>query len=296
MKKRTLAIIQARMAASRLPGKVLLDIGGQPMLTRVVERTRRAKLVDEVVVATTVEPSDDAIVDFCAQHGYLCTRGSLNDVLDRYYQAARQHHANVVVRITADCPVIDPTLIDEAVQAFLGKSPSKIQNHNSNIRFDFVANRLPPPWKRTYPIGLDTEVTSFQHLKLAWQNATQAYQREHVMPYFYEKALVIDSLSGQPIPPVYPEARFTVLYLNHAPDYGHYRWTVDTPQDLEALRQIYARFEGRDDFSWRDILALYQRDPQLFEINADVHHKSFLDVDARQAGGDRKLIAGEENQ
>lgn len=286
MRPRTIAIIQARMAASRLPGKVLLDLGGQPMLARVVERTRRAQMVDDVVVATTLEPSDEAIVAFCDQRGYLCTRGSLNDVLDRYYQAARQYQAEVVVRITADCPVIDPALIDQAVQAFLNavvpdEQRSKIQNLKSKIHYDFVANRLPPPWKRTYPIGLDTEVTSFEHLEMAWREATQTYQREHVMPFFYEKALVIDSLSGAPIPPVYPQARFTVLYLHHKPDYGHYRWTVDTPQDLAVLRQVYDRFGGRELFSWQEVLALFQREPQLAEINADVPHKGFLDVDAR---------------
>ena len=254
-----------------------------------MERTRRAHTVDEVVVATTVEPSDDAIAAFCEQRGYPVWRGSLNDVLDRYYQAARHFDAQVVARITADCPVIDPQLVDQAVRAFLDAAPPPVLSDRNG--YDFIANRLPRPWKRTYPIGLDTEVTSFQNLETAWQEATQTYQREHVMPFFYEKALVIDSLAQAPIPPVYPGARFTVLLLNHAPDYGAYRWTVDTPRDLEVLRLIFDRFGGRDDFGWQEVVELFEREPQLAQINAAIHHKGFLDVDHRQAD-EKKAVGG----
>jgi spore coat polysaccharide biosynthesis protein SpsF len=273
---RILAIIQARMASSRLPDKVLLDIGGQPMLTRVVERVRRAKTVDEVVVATTVEPADDAIAAFCAQQGYLWARGSLHDVLDRYYQAARQFGAEVIVRITADCPVIDPKLVDEAVMAFL------------NNPYDFVANRLPPPWPRTYPIGLDTEVCSFELLEKAWKEAVLPYQREHVMPFIYDHGVVIDSLTKALLdPPVSVKLQhtgipFRILLLNHTPSYGDLRWTVDTPADLELLRQVYARFSGCDDFTWQEVLALFEREPELARINAQVTHKDYRQVDHRR--------------
>src|SRR5512133_3030988 len=143
---RVVAIVQARMSSSRLPGKVLLDLAGQPMLARVVERARRSRRIDQVAVATTTDPSDDPVEAFCRERGYACVRGSMHDVLDRYYQAARQLQAGVIVRLTADCPLVDPGLIDETVQAF----------HREEV--DFACNRLPPPFTRTYPIGLDVEV------------------------------------------------------------------------------------------------------------------------------------------
>jgi len=247
----TVAIIQARYTSTRLPGKVLLDITGQPMLVRVVERTRRAKTVRRIVVATTTEPADDAVEALCQEHGYSFYRGSNFDVLDRYYQVAKAYNADVIVRITADCPLIDPQVIDDTVRAFMGK-------------YDFAANRLPPPWHRTYPIGLDVEVCTFQGLELAWQEAESPHQREHVMPFFYEQ----------------PQ-RFRILHLTHDPDYGHLRWTVDTPQDLELVRRIFAHFDGRNDFSWLDVLALFEQQPDLAEINAKVRHKSVFDVDER---------------
>jgi spore coat polysaccharide biosynthesis protein SpsF len=261
------------MGASRLPGKVLMDIAGEPMLVRVVERARYASMVDEVVVATTVEPGDSAIEAVCRERGYPCYRGSLHDVLDRYYQAARLFSADIVVRITADCPLIDPRVIDQTLEAFFGigdnvVSGSANQGHVepvSGLRpaWDFAANRLPPPWRRTFPIGLDTEVCTFAALERAWREADQPHQREHVMPYLYEQ-----------------EGRFRALLVNHDPDYGDRRWTVDTSQDLEFVRAIYTRFAGRDDFSWLDVLALLESEPGLARINAGVRHKSLLDVDS----------------
>jgi len=268
------------MGSSRLPGKVLLDIGGQPMLSRVVERTQYAKTVHQVVVATTTEPDDDPVAELCIQRGYACFRGSLHDVLDRYYQAALLHKAEVIVRITADCPLIDPDLIDSTVQAFLGApseelgvkyselsetiSSSKSSDPNHRFPYDFAANRLPPPWGRTYPIGLDTEVISFQAMQLAWQKADQKHQREHVMPYLYEN-----------------KDQFRVLLVNHKEDYGSLRWTVDTPDDLVLLRQIFAHFDNRDDFSWLDVIRLFKQHPHLVEINAQVRHKIYNEVDPR---------------
>lgn len=277
------------MAASRLPNKVLLDIAGQPMLARVVERVRRAKTVDEVVVATTTGSSDDAIATFCTDRNYCFSRGSLHDVLDRYYQAANQFGAEVVVRITADCPVIDPVLVDEALYTFLVPAPG--------AAYDFVANRLPPPWPRTYPIGLDTEACSFQLLEIAWREAVLPYQREHVMPFIYDNGLVIDSLTLAPLTPpvsvnqrpsvnievgVRQAYRFRILLLNHSPGYGDLRWTVDTPADLELIRQVYARFPGRDDFTWQEVLALFERNPELAQINAQVSAKDYRQVDHRR--------------
>lgn len=252
MKARTVAIIQARMASSRLPGKVMRDIAGEPMLVRVVERTRHAHTLHKVVVATTKNPGDDPIEALCGGRGYSVFRGSQYDVLDRYYRAALAFKAQIIVRLTADCPLIDPEVIDHTVNEFF--------RHG----VDFAANRLPPPWRRTYPIGMDTEVCTFAALERAWKEAKEPHQREHVMPYLYEQ-----------------EGRFHVLVVDHDSDYGSQRWTVDTNEDLELIRQIYTRFKGRDDFSWLDVLALLEREPELAQINADIHHKNARDIDER---------------
>ncbi len=249
---RTVAIIQARMSSSRLPGKVLQDIAGQPMLVRVLERARRARTIDDVMVATTTDPADDPIVAMCRERGYPVYRGSMFDVLDRYYGAARQAQADIVVRVTADCPVIDPAVIDQVVEAFHAQAA------------DFACNRLPPPWKRTWPIGLDTEVCSFAGLERAWKEATLPYEREHVMPFFYDV-----------------EGRFKVIVVDHDPDYGAQRWTVDTAEDLQLLREIFSRFNGSDTFTWLDVLHLVQNEPQLMQINAGVRHKVGTEVDHR---------------
>lgn len=240
------------MSSSRLPGKVLMDIGGKPMLVRVVERVRRARLINRVGIATTDEPGDDAVAALCRERGYLLYRGSQFDVLDRYYRAAQQFEASVVVRITADCPLIDPNVIDHTLQAFFYSG------------VDFAANRLPPPWKRTYPIGLDTEVCTFSALECAWREASEPHHREHVMPYLYEE-----------------EGRFEVMVVESDLDYGGMRWTVDTLPDLEMVRQVYARFNNRDDFGWKQVLKLMKSEPELARINADVQHRSGRDVDAR---------------
>ncbi|MBM3150879.1 MAG: acylneuraminate cytidylyltransferase [Chloroflexi bacterium] len=266
---RCVAIIQGRMSASRLPGKVLRPIAGKPMLERVVERTRRARLVDEVFVATTADASDDPVAEFCQGRGYACWRGSQFDVLDRYYQAARLARAEVIIRITADCPLIDPQLIDLTVSEFY------------QVKADFAANRLPPPWHRTYPIGLDVEVCAFTGLEQAWREADKPHQREHVMPFFYEGIPVEAAHTNRPVSLYTSPRGFRVLYLNHDPDLGAMRWTVDTPEDLDLLNCIYDRFNGRDDFSWQEILALFQREPQLAQVNAAVHHKAYNDLDQR---------------
>lgn len=283
------AIIQARMSSSRLPGKVLLDIGGKPMLARVIDRCRRATLVDEVIVATTNEAEDDPIVTFCQQYEVPYYRGSQFDVLDRYYQAARQFQADVVVRITADCPLIDPQLIDEViVDLFFWKGDqSKPLPQGKNVKvqpfWDFAANRLPPPWKRTYPIGLDTEVCTFMALERAWQEAQQPYHREHVMPYLYEPDHSVHCSTlhvTQPLPE-FPPGYFKVLIVDHDPDYGNYRWTVDTMEDLILLREIYARFDNQDQMSWQEVLKLFQEDAQLKQINATIKPKNVVEIDSR---------------
>lgn len=303
------------MSSSRLPGKVLLDLAGQPMLVRVAERSRQAKTIHNVVIATTTEASDDPIEHLCAERGYPFYRGSQHDVLDRYYQAARTFGAEIIVRITADCPMMDPEVVDRVI-GLLGNGRSEFgQSGVPDSRFtsdgtssnvpsafpspDFAASRLPPPWGRTLPIGLDVEVVSFTALERAWKEASQPFQREHVMPYFYEGILAEALAPKRPgCPPENAQHTshdpwfvsratsprgFRVAQLHHFPDYGDRRWTVDTPADLELLRQIFTRFDGRDDFTWYDVLALFEREPELAAINANTLHKTAFDVDHRTA-------------
>jgi len=273
---RTVAIIQARMGSSRLPGKVLLDINGKPMLVHVVERTKQAQTIDQIIIATSSEREDDPIVELCLSKGYNFYRGSSFDLLDRYYQAAKQYEAEIIVRITADCPLIDPEVIDLTVNAFLGiekgrpelfqeLSPKASKYEKIIFPYDFAANRLPPPWGRTFPIGLDTEVCTLQALETAWQEAFAPHQREHVMPFFYEN----------------PE-RFQILLVNHDIDYGALRWTVDTSEDLELIRKIFSFFDNRGNFSWLDILDLINKEPSLKNINSQVKHKDYRQIDDRK--------------
>jgi spore coat polysaccharide biosynthesis protein SpsF len=288
------------MTSSRLPGKVLLDIAGKPTLGHMLERLKRSMMLDGVVVATTTDPLDDVLEHFCHEQGTPCYRGSLHDVLDRVYHAAAQHHAGIIVRLTADCPLIDPQVLDLTVSAFLGLFNSNIslpdylttdtlvpdRDSLGGIDFDFATNRLPPPWKRTLPIGLDVEVCSFASLQRVWQEAHEPHQREHVLPYLYE-GITFEQLQLPPVDGWYVQSGatprgFKVALLNHAPDYGSLRWTVDTPEDLEFVRQVYARFDGSEEFTWRDVLTLLQNEPELSLINADVKHKSAFDVDQHQ--------------
>jgi len=240
------------MGSSRLPGKVLKPLGGEAMLAHVIQRTTQAKFVDEVMVATTISDLDLPIVEFCRDHQVAVFQGNEFDVLDRYYQAAKKVQADVIVRLTADCPLMDPELIDQVITAYL----------ESGV--DFAANRLPPPWKRTYPIGLDIEVVSFSNLALAWKMAEKKFEREHVMPYFYDT----------------PD-RFKTLLLHHDPDLGHKRWTVDTPQDLEMLEKVFDHFQGNKTFSWLDVHEWLLQHPEIEKINAEISHKTVTEVDQR---------------
>jgi spore coat polysaccharide biosynthesis protein SpsF len=236
---RIVAIIQARMGSTRLPGKVLLDIFGQTMLSRVVNRVRQAASLDEVIVATSDANSDDKIEQACRELHVNVFRGNEADVLDRFYQASLFCKADVIVRITADCPLIEPTIIDEVVSAFLG----------SNV--DYASNVL----VRTYPRGLDVEVMNFSALATAWQKADKAYQRAHVTPYFYENANF-----------------FNLLSITGSLDYSCYRWTVDTDEDMQFIRRVY-RALGRDDFDWLDVIELCKKEPELTELNRQIKQK-----------------------
>jgi spore coat polysaccharide biosynthesis protein SpsF len=235
------AIIQARMGSNRLPGKVLMDLGGETVLGRVIQRLRRSREIANIVVATTTSPADDAIVAESERLQVSCFRGSEHDVLDRYYQAARAHSADSVVRVTSDCPVIDPQLVDETIVLL------------KNQKADYASNVQ----VRTYPRGLDVEVVTANALERAWRDAREPHQREHVTPYLYE----------------HPE-KFRLASLSGKRDYSRYRWTVDTHEDLKLLRAIYSRFQNRADFDWHDILRLMEREPELARLNSQVLQKS----------------------
>ena len=241
---RVVAIIQARMGSTRFPGKVMEDIDGKTMLSRVVERTKRAQLLREVVVATTVNPEDQVIVEECQRLDVAVYRGKENDVLDRYYQAACVYRSDTVVRITSDCPLIDPAVVDKVIGAFLVEAA------------DYASNFI----KRTYPLGLDTEVMSLSALARAWEEATEAYERVHVTPYIYENPDI-----------------FRLLHLEAEADYSHYRWTVDVPEDLAFVRAVYDSL-GNDEFiGWEDVVNLLEKDPSLAEINRHVRQKTLLE-------------------
>jgi spore coat polysaccharide biosynthesis protein SpsF len=241
---KVLAIIQARMGSTRLPGKVLLDLAGHSMLARVVRRARRAASVDDVLVATTNAPGDQPIVDECRRLDVGCFRGDEADVLDRYHQAAAAHRADVVVRITSDCPLVDPGVTDRVVRAFLDREP------------DYASNTL----QRTYPRGLDTEVVAAAGLARAAREAVELYQRTHVMPYFYQN----------------PD-RFRLLSVTGDRDASGYRWTVDSPEDLQFVRAVYRRLEGDDTWSWHDVNNLLAVEPELAELNRNVRQKELVE-------------------
>jgi spore coat polysaccharide biosynthesis protein SpsF len=239
---RTVAIIQARLGSTRLPWKALLDIVGQTMLARTVIRTRGARTLNAVAVATTTCPEDVRIIDEAGSLSVPCFRGSEDDVLDRYVQAARQLRADVVVRVTSDCPLVDPEIIDLVISAFSAAHPA----------VDYASNTL----QRTYPRGLDVEVFTRAALEYAGKFATEQPEREHVTLHLYR----------------HPD-KFRLLPIAGEHDYSHYRWTVDTLEDLEFVREVYRRLAGANDFSWRDVLALIEREPALAEINRHVVQK-----------------------
>jgi spore coat polysaccharide biosynthesis protein SpsF (cytidylyltransferase family) len=240
----TIAIVQARMASSRLPGKVLADLAGRSMLARVVRRVERAASVDRVVVATTDQASDDPIAAECARLGVAAFRGQATDVLDRFYRAAREYRADAFARITADCPLADPALIDECVTAFAAAGA----DHASNA------------YQRRYPRGLDVEVVRTTALERAWREARLPYERAHVTPFIYAR-----------------REQFQLLPVTGNEGHSHLRWTVDTADDLRLARAIYRRLGPDDRFGWRDVLELIQREPRLAALNRAVRQKELVE-------------------
>jgi spore coat polysaccharide biosynthesis protein SpsF len=235
MTTRFLAIIQARMSSARLPGKVLKDILGKPMLAHQIERVRRARLVDLAVVATSEEASDDPIAKLCARENIACHRGSLTDVLARFQSAEEQFGpTECIVRLTGDCPLTDPAIVDACVA---------LQAANGA---DYTSNT------KTYPDGLDVEVITSAALGRAAREATDPYDREHVTPFLYRNSDLF--------------ARDTLSYLR---DLAHLRWTVDTPADFAFVERVFTElWPNNPAFGWRDVLALIKARPEIAAINA----------------------------
>lgn len=230
------------MGSERLPGKVLLDIEGQTMLERVVERVKQSRLITRVVVATTTNPADDEVANAAAAMNVDVMRGSEADVLDRYHQAAEQFDAQVIVRVSADSPFIDPAVIDQAIEAYLSARPA----------VDYASNKLSP----TFPVGLDVEVFSRDALDRSWKETTESFQRSHVTVYIYQNPSL-----------------FRLLPVTIERDLHSMRWTVDTPEDIEFARQIFKRLGGRSDFSWLDVVEIIEREPALAVINSHLRPK-----------------------
>lgn len=242
-KPNVVIIVQARMTSTRLPGKVLKTVLGKSLLEYEIERLKQVQLADELVVATTKNETDQPIVDLCERLGVLVYRGSEHDVLGRYYEAARMVQADIVARITADCPFIEPALIDKSIQAILVGSPA----------YDYVSNTH----RRCFPHGLDNEVFSFQALELAHHNAGKTHEREHVTPYIYQN-----------------REQFLVGEIVEDFDYSDLRWTVDTAEDFDLSRRIVeALYPVNPSFQMQDILALLDRNPSWKDINRHVHQK-----------------------
>lgn len=234
-----LAIIQARVSSSRLPQKVLKPILGISMILRQAERIKRSRLIQQLVIATSTSPLDKVIFDLCKVHGLNCFRGSLDDVLDRFYQASQPHHPDHVVRLTGDCPLSDPELIDDIIQFHLAG------NH------DYTSNALKP----TFPDGLDCELIRMSALEKAWKDAKLKTEREHVTPYFYN----------------HPE-RFRIGHFESKPNLSHLRWTVDEADDFSLVTEIYkALYPSKPHFGYRDILDLLEKRPELKTWN--IAHK-----------------------
>jgi glutamate-1-semialdehyde 2,1-aminomutase len=258
-KRRCVAIVQARMASTRLPGKTLAPLGDTTVLGSVLRRLGSARRVDAVVVATSTAPADDAVAQFAASAGIAVFRGDESDVLGRYRDAAREVGAEVVVRITADCPFVDPAIVDACVGLL------------DERRADYASNVM----QRTFPDGLDVEVFTASTLERTAAEAEEPRFREHVTPYMRTGHY-----------PKLPDGGFRVAHLVHASSFAHLRWTVDTREDLDFCREVLKRLPG--DFAWLDLVALLTREPPLMSWNRGTgNRRGALAVERANGSGQR---------
>jgi spore coat polysaccharide biosynthesis protein SpsF len=242
---KTVIIVQARMTSTRLPGKVLKKVLDKPLLEYQIERLKRVKFADEIVIATTINSTDLPIIELCDRLSIPYFRGSEEDVLARYYQAAKEHHADVVVRVTSDCPLIDPQVIDRVIQFYL----------DNQSQYDYVSNCL----EKTYPRGMDTEVFSFLALDQAFVEATAQPEREHVTPFIY----------------IQPE-RYRLAEVVYSENQSSHRWTVDTADDFELIKRIIeGLYPQNQKFTLEDCLDLLKRYPDWLLINTHVEQKEY---------------------
>lgn len=251
-----LAILQARVSSTRLPGKVLKPILGRPMLFRQIERVLRARRIDALVVASSRDKSDDPIEALCKVSDLACYRGNLDDVLDRFYQAANPYKPDHIVRLTGDCPLADPDLIDETIAFHLAGE------------FDYTSNALEP----TYPDGLDIEVFRYSCLEKAWQEARLPSQREHVTSYIYSQG-----------------SNYKLGSMKQDTDLSHLRWTVDEPLDYQLITIIYeALYPINPEFSYPDILAWLHENPVMANMNL-IHKRN--EGYRKSLGKDRETLS-----
>jgi spore coat polysaccharide biosynthesis protein SpsF len=226
-----------------LPGKVLLPIAGKPLLEHVIDRLNRSEAIDRIVVATTVKEQDRSIMSMAQKCNVDSFSGSEEDVLDRFYQAAKEYGAETVVRVTSDNPFVDPEVVDKVVNYYL-------LNRDC---VDYASNTMEP----TYPEGLDVEVFSFDALEKAWQEAKRPSEREHVTPYIWS----------------HPEL-FRLANVRNEEDLSDMRWTLDTEADLEFTRQVYERLGKRPGFVMKDVVSLLRAEPTLAHINRGVGRRA----------------------
>ncbi len=240
---KVVGIVQARTGSTRLPGKVLMDLAGEPMLARVVRRLSRAQSLHEVIVATTTEAQDDAVAELARARGWPCIRGSRDDVLDRYYQAATDRMADLVVRVTGDCPFIEPILVDQVVAALLDGWPD----------VDLSSNVWP---RRTFPRGLDAEALTSLALARVWREDHSPRTREHVTAHIYKN----------------PQ-QYRIVGVQGENDLSEHRWTVDTCEDWALAECLYHHF-GHDQFGYKDVLSALAQNPGWSDLNRGVEQKA----------------------
>lgn len=233
------AIVQARCGSTRFPNKVFAELSGHPLIFHVINRLRFAKTIDEIVLATTTNSLDDKLEKWARQQGVKAYRGSENDVLNRYFMAAKSANADVVVRITADDPFKEPQIIDKAVCTLI------------ETKSDFVCNNNPP----TYPEGLDVEVFTMEALDKAEQNSSSEFEREHVTQYFYRNP-----------------SSFKIINISHTDNLSYLRWTIDTDKDFLMTQRVYSQLYHNEStiFHMNDILDLLKQQPEIAEINSMV--------------------------
>jgi spore coat polysaccharide biosynthesis protein SpsF len=239
------AIIQARSGSTRLPEKIFKELFGKPILWHVHNRVQQSKLISQIVIATTNLSEDDKVEEFCVSNDFLFYRGSSDDVLSRYYEAAKKFNADIIIRITSDCPVIDPVILDKMIETYL-----KEQKENG---IDYLSNTI----HRTFPRGLDVEILTMSVLEKIFNEANKQYEREHVTPYIYQHTNI-----------------FKIKNFENDKDLSHLRLTVDTSEDFKLIEIIYDEiYPQKKNFLLDDVEKLLERKPELADINKFVEQK-----------------------